>query len=158
MIVRINLAIIYNILEDFENVWRKVLDLIENDIESVNIFFNEFFQIYSEVGSSVMSNVSLVFFASNSHHDILKLVKNILDKKKENITLNDYKVLRLCFEIITMLSKATVKGTSRLFGEEVEQKNGEKFRFAELVKKGLCLSDRGNTHHNTNSSLNQLHP
>lgn len=83
----------------------------------------------------------MVFLASNSHRDIMKLLNEILSLNE--IKENELKILYLSFEILTNFGKVTTKGTARILGEEVEIGEEKKFKFVNLVIKGFSLKDQG---------------
>ena len=71
--MRLDLSIIYQILENNLNVWRAIIVLLEDDIDKASLFFNEFFQIFKNVGPSIASNFAMLFLAHNIHYDVINL-------------------------------------------------------------------------------------
>lgn len=71
--MRIDLSLIYQLLENNYAVWKKLIDLMKKDIDKANLFFNEFFKIFKSVGPAIASNFAMLFLAHNIHFDILNL-------------------------------------------------------------------------------------
>jgi hypothetical protein len=119
--MRLDLSIIYQILENNINVWRAIILLLEDNIDRAGLFFNEFFQIFKNVGPSISSNFAMLFLAHNIHFDIINLQRRIL-AKSTTLTDNEVKIICLTMEIISQFSRVTTKGSGRVFGENIPVK------------------------------------
>jgi hypothetical protein len=105
-------------LENNYDVWKILLELIEEDVDKANLFFNEFFRIFKSVGPAISSNFAMLFLAHNIHFDLLNLQRKLLDTT-EDLNRNEVKILCLTFEIISQFTRITTKGSSRVFGESI---------------------------------------
>ena len=127
------MAIIYNLLADFEKVWESVFKLINENLTLANNFFNEFFKIYKSIGPAIMSNVAMVFLSQNCHVDLINNIKKILEGPE--MTENGLNTISLSIEIISKFCCVTWKGAVRIFGEEIENEAKERFKFVEVIIK-----------------------